>query len=285
MHRKSSPVLLACSLGFLALLTSLRSHAVEPAPVILYSNDILGEIEPCGCRSNPLGGMIRKEALLKFNEWLRAAGPAGTLQVDSGDLFFSSSEIPETLRPQARTQSMGLARALKATSMDLVVPGEKDFALGADHYRKLLKEAGIQAIAANLEVRVGGPKSRNWKKAFPATAVRTIQAGKKLRIALVGLVGTDLNFPDGVRATDPVTALKSLMPLLKRGTDRVIALTHQGFDADLALAQKVSGIDLVIGAHSQSFLQQPRQVGKTWIYQSSFRNQHAGLIRLASRTG
>lgn len=287
MRFKHRTVLLACGLGLASAQFLRTAMAAEPAPVILYSNDVLGEIEPCGCRSNPLGGMIRKEALLKFNDWLSAAGPKSTLQVDSGDLFFSSSEIPETLRPQARIQSMGLARALKATSMDLVVPGEKDFALGIEHYRKLIREAGIHPLAANLEARTGGTRSKSWKKAFPATAIRNVKrvGGGNLRVAFVGLLGQDLQLPDGLRATDPALALKALMPLLRRGTDRVIALTHQGFDADLKLAESIPGLDLIIGAHSQSFLQQPRQVGKTWIYQSSFRNQHAGLIRLAARSG
>jgi hypothetical protein len=228
--------------------------------------------------------MVRKETLLKTHEWLTSAGNGGILQVDAGDLFFSSSEVPETLKPQARIQSLGLARALKKTRMGVVVPGEKDFALGLEHYKKLIQESGAHAIAANLEVRAGRGKSSRWSAVLPAShrLILKVAGGKSVRITLVGLLGTELNLQDGIRATDPVAALNRLMPSLRKDADYVVALTHQGFDADQMLAQKVAGIDLIIGAHSQSFLQEPRQVGKTWIFQSSFRNQHVGMIRIAT---
>jgi hypothetical protein len=46
------------------------------------------------------------------------------------------------------------------------------------------------------------------------------------------------------------------------------------------LAQSVPGIDIIVGGHSQTFLQEPRKVGSTIIYQSSFRNQYVGLVPL-----
>jgi mono/diheme cytochrome c family protein len=39
---------------------------------------------------------------------------------------------------------------------------------------------------------------------------------------------------------------------------------------------------MIIGGHSQSFIQHPQKTGNTIIYQSSFRNQYVGLIDLAT---
>jgi hypothetical protein len=60
----------------------------------------------------------------------------------------------------------------------------------------------------------------------------------------------------------------------------VIALTHQGLDQDEALAKAVSGIDVIIGAHTQSFLQSPPEINHTLVVQSSFRNQYVGMLPL-----
>jgi hypothetical protein len=51
-----------------SLLIAAMAHA---KPVLIHSNDVLGEIEPCGCRSNPLGGMIRKEKFLNSHPLLQ----------------------------------------------------------------------------------------------------------------------------------------------------------------------------------------------------------------------
>jgi mono/diheme cytochrome c family protein len=62
--------------------------------------------------------------------------------------------------------------------------------------------------------------------------------------------------------------------------DYLVVLSHQGIDGDVLLAKKVVGIDAIIGAHSQSFLQTPAVFGKTSLFQSSFRNQYVGVISL-----
>src|SRR5690606_9661862 len=42
--------------------------------------------------------------------------------------------------------------------------------------------------------------------------------------------------------------------LTEQGVDKIILLTHIGYEADLEVAQGVSGVDVVVGGHTNTFL-------------------------------
>ncbi len=238
------------------------------AATLVYTNDVMGEIEPCGCRSNPQGGMLRKSNLLK------KLPDQEILQLDAGDLLFPTDVIPIALAGQSELQATYLLKSMDLTHHDAVVPGEKDFAMGLKIFENLRKKTKIQFLAANLKKRDG----QNFLSAF--AVFKRKNQGQIIRISVIGLVGKNLKWPKELKASDPISTAKHEVPGLRKKSDLVIALTHQGYDADVALAKAVKGIDMIIGGHSQSFLQNPVKVGSTWIYQSSFRNQYIGVVPL-----
>ncbi len=242
------------------------------ALIIVHSNDDLGELEPCGCRTNPLGGYARKANLLKSLK--SEAGGSELLQLDAGDLLYPSNVVPELLKAQSLVQARYNLKTLSILHHDAVVPGEKDFALGTKSLLKLVKDSKIRFLAANLLYK------KTSKSVFPASEifVRKDEKGKKVRIAVLGLVGNDLDWPEDLKASDPIVTAEKLLPELRKKADLVIALTHEGLSADKLLAEKTTGIDYIIGGHTQSFLQNPAHQGKTVIFQSSFRDQYVGLI-------
>lgn len=262
------------ALTFAALAAVPTSHAVT----IVHSNDVLGEIEPCGCRTNPLGGYARKANFL--NSLKDHQKDREIIQIDAGDLLFPAIVIPELLKQQSEFQARYVLRTLDQLHQDVVVPGEKDFAMGTKTFRNLISKSKIHFLAANLTKRTGAPF-------LPASVIlkRKEADGKIIRVAILGLVGSDLDWPKDLKASDPIQKAAKLVPELRKKADYVIVVTHQGFDADKALATKVQGIDYIIGGHTQSFLQTPVTVeepgGKsTTILQSSFRNQYVGVLNL-----
>lgn len=253
--------------AFLALLVAGQARATT----IVHTNDVMGELEPCGCRSNPQGGIARKANLLS------RLPDKSLLQLDAGDLLFPTDTVPGLLAEQSRLQASYLLKAHEQLGQDAVVPGEKDFALGFKAFQELTKKSKIHFLAANL-------KSKKGKKVFETHAIFTRTEGKHtLRIGVVGLVGTDLAWPHELKASDVIAAAKAEVRALRKKVDLLVALTHQGYEKDVALALAVPSFDMIIGGHTQSFLQKPIKVGSTWIYQSSFRNQYVGVIPLASR--
>jgi predicted CXXCH cytochrome family protein len=226
---------------------------------------VLGELEPCGCRSNPYGGMIRKSHLLKRQE------DKDLILVDGGDLLYPTTPMPQILKKQAELQAGYLLKAMEMTGHDVVVPGERDFALGTASFEKLIKASKIKFLAANLKKKSG--------TFLPASTV--IKRGG-IRVGILGLVGESIPWPSDLKVTSAIAAAKKEVPELKSKSDVLIVVTHQGLDEDVKLAKAVPGIDIIVGAHSQSFLQMPAQIGKTTIYQSSYRNQYVGIVPLHS---
>lgn len=251
---------IGCAVGYV-----VEGHAVT----VVHTNDVFGEIEPCGCRANPEGGMTRKANLLK------TLTDPFVLQLDAGDQLFATSDLPGILREQAELQAKYLLKALALVHQDAAVPGEKDFALGFKVFEKLRKGSKIQFLAANLV-------KKNGAAYLPAHQIFSgpNEAGTLKKVAVIGLVGTKLKWPNELNARSIIEAASREVKALKGKADWIVALTHQGLDEDQLLAKKVPGIDLIIGGHTQSFLQQPIKIGSTWIVQSSFKNQNVGIFSL-----
>src|SRR5690606_34265866 len=83
--------------------------------------------------------------------------------------------------------------------------------------------------------------------------------------ALEGLVNKQLY--KETRYLDPVGTAKEMVTELKdKECDLIICISHLGFEyesemiSDVKLAQQVSGIDLIIGGHTHTFMTSPKTV-------------------------
>lgn len=233
----------------------------------------MGELEPCGCRTNPLGGMIR------LSNSIKKLPPGDRLFLDAGDLLFPTSPVPPLLAKQSEVQARYLLRAMDRVGLDAAVPGEKEFALGFSVFEKLRSESNARFLAANLR-RKDGKKFLEPYSIF----VKKNDDGKPVKIAVLGLVGEKFLWPKELQATSAIAAAEKWIPVLRKKAQWVFILSHQGYDGDVKLAKKVSGIDGIFGAHSQSFLQTPVEIknahSKAILFQTSFRNQYVGRLTL-----
>ncbi|MGZ3689791.1 MAG: multiheme c-type cytochrome, partial [Bdellovibrionota bacterium] len=196
-----------------------------------------------------------------------------------GDLLFPTLNPPEVLVEQSEVQAEYLLRASDLTHLDAAVPGEKDFALGFKVFEKLRKKTKVKFLAANLVKKSGGGAYLEPHALFTLKD----KDGKSFRVGVIGIVGSDLPWPKELRASSPIAAAKKEAQALRKKVDVLVALTHEGLDQDKELAKAVPAFDVIIGGHSQSFLQEPVKIGKTIIYQSSFRNQYVGSLPLAAK--
>ncbi len=88
----------------------------------------------------------------------------------------------------------------------------------------------------------------------------------------VGIFGLGVDFEglvlpqlhEGVRHTDPFSAARrAISELRAEGCQLVICLSHLGYryrgdrPSDTLLAQEVEGIDLILGGHSHTFMDEP----------------------------
>lgn len=254
-----------------ALFAGLISTSVTKAATILYSNDIMGDVEPCGCRVDPMGGVIRRSGLMAR---LAKESKGPFLQVDAGDFLFESKDFPESLENSRQIQAMAIVRAHDRMGLDVLVPGEKDFALGLKDLQDLFAKTKTKVLAANL--------LQDGKPVFPGSAVfeEKLADGKTSRIGVIGLVGETVQYPKPLTVGSRLDAFEREKAALAGKVDTIVVVSHSGLEADLEFAKKVKGVALIVGGHTQSFTQEPVIENGIPIVQASYRGQYVGVVPL-----
>ncbi len=117
--------------------------------------------------------------------------------------------------------------------------------------------------------------------------------GVKVGITGVGVAFTGLVAPknhEGVLWKDPYESLKPVVKRLRERekVDLVVVLSHLGLDLkdaahdDLRLPAAVPGVDVVIGGHSHTFMEEPRRLpqaqGETLVFQVGFGGVNLGRM-------
>ncbi|MGZ3694376.1 MAG: multiheme c-type cytochrome, partial [Bdellovibrionota bacterium] len=105
------------------------------------------------------------------------------------------------------------------------------------------------------------------------------------KIGIFAIFHPSLRLPPELEATNPVESAKEEVKKLRAaGANMVIALAHEGYEHDLELAKAVSGIDMIVGANSQSLLQSPEMEGNTLVVQLSNQGQMLGMVEYEAAT-
>lgn len=236
---------------------------------LFYNNDNISYVEPCGCRVTPIGGMDRRwNAMERFPKPQR-------LFVDAGNLLFKSAVAAEHLKLQWYEQAVGVIEGYNILAADAVTPGETDFALGVDKFLELAGKAKFPFVSANIYVKKTG-------KLLLKDSILVERGGRK--IGIFGVFRPSLSLPAELEARDSLVAAKQAVARLKKqGADLVVALSHQGYDSDLVLAKEVAGIDVIVGAVSQSLLQNPVVENGVQIVQLSSQGQMLGYLEFGEK--
>jgi hypothetical protein len=239
---------------------------------LVFSHNISGETHPCGCRHFPLGGLPQVAGLFHS-----LSSNTELFYVDTGDTFFPSSAIPESMKDSLSFAANNLALGLDQIGLKYFVPGDQDFAMGLEFLQNLANTRNFKFLISNL-------KNENTIK---HDRFAVISKGKS-KIFLLGLVNPEaFNGKNAELFSDPGAILPELLKELNQAGyehtndfHRLVVLSHAGIDLDESLAKKYPYIDWIIGAHSQSFLRLSRDVEDTKIVQVLSKNHYVGDITL-----
>ncbi|GAB3235604.1 metallophosphatase [Hymenobacter seoulensis] len=249
----------AASLGLLGV-AGLPAAAADKKGhrlTILHTNDMHSRIEPFpdnAAQWAGLGGMARRAALI---EQIRKQ-ESNVLLLDSGDIWqgtpyfnFFQGELEFKLMSQM--------------AYDASTLGNHDFDNGLGGLQKQLPNATFPFLIANYDFTntILAGKFQPYK-VFDKQGIRVGVFG--LGIEMAGLVA-DKNF-GATKYLDPVSTAKEMVAKLRgpEKCDMVICLSHLGYKYESAkiddrkLAAQVSGIDLILGGHTHTFLDAPQPV-------------------------
>ncbi|XP_041502605.1 5'-nucleotidase [Microtus oregoni] len=218
---------------------------------ILHTNDVHSRLEQtsedstkCLNASQCVGGVAR---LYTKVQQIRKEEP-NVLLLDAGDQY--QGTIWFTVY-----KGLEVSHFMNTLRYDAMALGNHEFDNGVEGLiDPLLKRATFPILSANIKAK-GSLEPQIAGLYFPYR-IATV-GGEK--VGIVGYTsketpflsnpGTNLVFEDEITALQPeVDKLKTL------NVSKIIALGHSGFEMDKLIAQKVKGVDVVVGGHSNTFL-------------------------------
>lgn len=235
-----------------------------PKLSILQTNDTHSRIDPFpmdGGRNEGLGGVASRKVLI---DRIRDREEY-TLLVDSGDMFQGTPYF-NLYGGEVEIEAMN------RMGYEVATVGNHEFDNGIAGLEKTMPDAKFEWVSSNLDwsgARSLAPFVKPW----------TIREIGPFRVGLFGLLCqlegmVSESHHEGVVYLDPVEAARrSVSELKARGCNVIVCLSHMGYlsrggDGQLRddrLPENVEGVDLVLGGHSHTFLDElvtlPRRGG------------------------
>lgn len=282
----------ACLLAVLLLCSLLPALAASPerhSTTVLFTHDLHSHFLPqSDGQGNESGGYARLKTALDRE---RRAHP-DALTVDGGD--FSIGSLIQTLYT---TQGAEL-RTMGAMGYDAAAVGNHEFDHTGTGFADMLNavvESGDPAPAllmANYKPAASNPDQLDILRSMAAYGVQDYMLLERggVTYGLFGLMGVDSDAcapSSGFELGDMVSDAQRCVDALKaEGAQFIICLSHSGtnekkkLSEDEQLAEKVSGIDLIISGHTHTTLAQPILAGDTYIVSAGPYCENLGSITI-----
>lgn len=198
--------------------------------------------------------------------------------MDSGDLLFKKylNPIPEHELKGMSEKAGLIIESFNVMGYDAMGIGDDDLTLGKGFLLDISKKANFPFLSSNLHDEASG------KLLFQSSLIKEFRG---LRIGIFSLLSSELftNLSDprrrGLSIRSPLETAKAMVKELKPKTDLIILLSHLGYARDVELAQKVQGINIIVGSHNGINLSYPPAVD-TIILQAGSRGMFGGRLDL-----
>jgi len=157
--------------------------AAQEGLTVLFTADLWGQLEPCGCSADMRGGLDRAAAYVKER---RAAGP--TLLVDAGDAWFDALHYEPRNVPQADRRARAVARSLAAMGVDAKAFFERDRVLPVEGFpegRELRGPKVMEAGGVRLGLVPVDATADGWEAALAGGVAAARDQGAQVVAALV----------------------------------------------------------------------------------------------------
>jgi 2',3'-cyclic-nucleotide 2'-phosphodiesterase (5'-nucleotidase family) len=240
---------------------------------ILHTNDIHSHLE-----NIPYLHTAIKEERKKDKE---------ALLLDAGDVFSGTLFFNEY-------QGLADAEFMNEIGYDAMTLGNHEFDKGSEVLADFIKKLSFPVVSSNVDVHLdpflapikgsGIPERAEGGKIYSSI----IQTVRGVKIGIIGVTTEDstfLSYPSEkvVFRNAEAKASEEIAKLQARGVNHIILLSHLGLLHDKRLAQKVKGIDIIIGGHSHSSLASPLvyhgKTEPTLIVQANEYGKSLGIVK------
>lgn len=255
MERINHYLLVIC----LYILGSLQ-NAYSADVRILWTNDTHGYLTPVfhreegddlyverARREGRVGGFAYIASIVKQQ---RAEMPEQTLLLDSGDTWHG------TVLP-VRKAGAPVVEVMNAMGYDAMVPGNVEFFYDRATIENLFAKAKFPLLIANIYDAEWGERAH-----LPNLKPYIVRNMNGFRVGIIGMtyhwmskVSDHPQWSFGLRRAEIQEDVNRLRQEEK--VDLVVLLSHMGWKTDVRYAELVSGIDVIVGAHTHDILYRP----------------------------
>lgn len=260
-------------LVFVAPSQKVFANSTPKHITIIHTNDTHSRVE-----MDDKGGLIGFERIASLVKQAKAENP-NTLVLDAGDTLHG-----QTFATISKGES--IIELMNIIGYDAMAPGNHDFNYGQDRLLELKELMTFPLLAANI-IKDDGTE---FLKPYEIKEIDGV------KIAIFGLATpetaykTSPNNVTGLTFQDPAEAAQKIVNQLKDKVDVIVALSHLGLDESSTyrsdiVAEKVSGIDIIIDGHSHTTLQEGKEVNETLIVQAGEYGKNLGYVDLYIEDG
>jgi 2',3'-cyclic-nucleotide 2'-phosphodiesterase (5'-nucleotidase family) len=265
---------IAGAAGLLLFSGSFEPESQSITLAIMTTSDLQSQVEPYPNETgSSVGGFARISGMQKQ---IRA-------EVDGALLISSGDDLTGTLFDlyAGRPEMESLSRA----GFDVVCPGNHEFDFGWEKYRNATGFAEFPIVCANMDIQDPVLASA----ILPSVMLEV----SGVKVGVFGLMTPDLariSSPgEGISVDPDLVGISDQMvnDLRSQGADLVIAVTHVGVEDDRKIAESVSGIDLIVGGHDHTYVNETVEGPGGWktiIVQDGMRGERLGVLRFSYTT-
>lgn len=212
------------------------------------------------------GGVSR---IVTAVENIKKDNPNGVLLMDAGDTIQGAAEV-------ALSEGKVATPILNAMGVDLAIPGNWEVVYGTKRFKDFVSRANYPFLASNIR------SAETKELVFKPYTVRVING---IRIAIIGFTDPDVptRQPPGFSAGFIYEGNEVLQPLIdgireSKEADVVVLLTHIGLPKAVGLAEKVTGVDVILSSDTHERTYEPIIKGNTWIVEPGAFGSFLGKI-------
>ena len=229
---------------------------------ILYTSNTNGALENCRCPNKALGSLEKRTHFV--DNWYQKK--PYTLLLDSGDfLSAKKNELKDSIA----------FRIYEMLPYDAIGIGDQEFYNGISFITKLINNSELPFTTLNISL----PK-------FKKINDYIILNKKNISFGIISIIDPEIfkyypkRIRDNIKVFDYHKELIETIKKLRNKVDIIILLSHNGIEKDRELAEKYKSLDIIIGSHSQTFLEKPEKINNSIIVHSGKDGYNIGYLKI-----
>ncbi|WBT37221.1 thiosulfohydrolase SoxB [Hyphomicrobium sp. DMF-1] len=214
-----------------------------------------------------MGGLDRIATVVKA---VRAERGDRMLLLDGGDTWTNSWT-------SLQTKGQDMADAMRMLKTDAMT-AHWEFTLGEARVRELADGMGFPLLAQNIREAEFEEHVFEASRIFERNGVKIGVVGQAFPYTPISNPRWMIpNWTFGIREKELAAEIESLRT---KGADLIVLLSHNGFDVDRKVAERVPGIDVILSAHTHDAVPEVTQIGRTLLVASGSNGKFVSRLDL-----